>query len=312
VGYRLSFERFHTFKERFLKAFFAHKVTTMSNIAFLGTGLLGGAFAEAAAKRGDSVTAWNRTPDKVAALTQFGVIAVTTPAEAVRNASRIHLILKDDAVVEDVLVAARAGLRPDAVIIDHTTTLPALTAQRAQRLAAEGLKYLHCPVFMGPPAARNAQGSMMVAGSEQLFESVKAELAKMTGRLEYLGERTDLAAVHKLFGNAMIIGVSAVLADVLTMAQASHVNAEDAIKLFKLIDLNAIVAGRGTNMAKGNFTPTFELTMARKDIRLMLETAADRPLAVLPLIAQRMDQLIASGHGAQDCSVLGIDAVQPR
>ena len=29
----------------------------MANIAFLGTGLLGGAFAEAAAKRGDTVTA---------------------------------------------------------------------------------------------------------------------------------------------------------------------------------------------------------------------------------------------------------------
>jgi 3-hydroxyisobutyrate dehydrogenase-like beta-hydroxyacid dehydrogenase len=199
---------------------------------------------------------------------------------------------------------------PDAVIIDHTTTLPALTAERAQRLAAEGVKYLHCPVFMGPPAARNAQGSMMVSGPQQLFESVKSELAQMTGRLEYLGERTDLAAVNKLFGNAMIIGVSALLADVLTMAQASQVNAEDAIKLFKLLDLNMMVAGRGANMAKGNFTPTFELTMARKDIRLMLETAADRPLAVLPLIAQRMDQLIAAGHGAKDCSALGIDAVQ--
>jgi len=39
----------------------------MAHIAFLGTGLLGSAFAEAAAKRGDTVTAWNRSPDKVAA-----------------------------------------------------------------------------------------------------------------------------------------------------------------------------------------------------------------------------------------------------
>jgi len=284
----------------------------MSNIAFLGTGLLGGAFAEAAAKRGDTVTAWNRSPDKVRALAPFGVTAAATPADAVRTASRVHLILKDDAVVDEVLAAARAGLAPDAVIIDHTTTLPALTAKRAQRLLAEGLKYLHCPVFMGPPAARNAQGSMMVAGPRPLFESVQADLAKMTGRLEYLGERADLAAVNKLFGNAMIIGVSAILADVLTMAQAGQVKPEEAIKLLKLIDLNAIVAGRGTNMAKGNFTPTFELTMARKDIGLMLETAADRPLAVLPLIAQRMDQLIAAGHGAQDASVLGIDALRAR
>lgn len=282
----------------------------MSTIAFLGTGLLGAAFAQAAAQRGDTVTAWNRSPDKVHALAQYGVIAAASPAEAVKSASRVHLVLKDDAVVEEVLAAARAGLAPGAVIIDHSTTLPVLTAARAARLQAEGLNYLHCPVFMGPPAARQAQGTMMVAGPKALFDSIKAELAKMTGRLEYMGPRTDLAAVNKLFGNAMIIGVAAVMADILAIAQASEVSAEDAIKLLGLIDLNAIVAGRGVNMAKANFKPSFELTMARKDVRLMLETAGDRPLAVLPLVANRMDQLIAAGHGADDCCVLGIDAVQ--
>ena len=284
----------------------------MSTIAFLGTGLLGGAFAQAAAKRGDTVTAWNRSPEKVAALGQFGVRAVATPAQAVRGASRIHLVLKDDSVVEEVLAAARAGLAPDAIIIDHTTTLPTRTAERSQRLNDQGVNYLHCPVFMGPAAALNAQGSMMVAGPKALFESVKAELAKMTGRLEYFGERADLAAVNKLFGNAMIIGIGALIADVLTMAKASNVSAEEAIKLMGLIDLNTIVNVRGANMAKGNFSPSFELTMARKDVRLMIETAGDRPLAVLPLVATRMDQLIAAGHGAEDSSVIGIDTVQRR
>lgn len=284
----------------------------MSAIAFLGTGLLGGAFAEAAAKRGDTVTAWNRSADKVQALTQFGVMAAGSPSEAVRNAQRVHLVLKDDAAVEDVLTAARAGLSADVIIIDHTTTLPPLTEARAQRLKAEGINYLHCPVFMGPPAARNAQGTMMVAGPSELFERVKSELKKMTGRLEYMGERADLAAINKLFGNAMITGVAAVMADVFTMAQASQVTAEDALKLFEFLDLNAIASGRGANMAKGNFAPSFELTMARKDIGLMLATTSDRPMAVLPSVAARMDQLIAAGHGADDFSVLGIDAVQPQ
>jgi 3-hydroxyisobutyrate dehydrogenase len=283
----------------------------MANIAFLGTGLLGSAFAEAAAKRGDTVLAWNRSMDKVHALAQFGVKAAATPAEAVRGASRVHLVLKDDAVVDQLIAAARPGLSAEAILIDHSTTLPQLTAERSERLRAAGLKYLHCPVFMGPPAARNAQGSMMVAGPEALFTSVQAELARMTGRLQYMGERTDLAAANKLLGNAMIIGMIGVMADVLTLAQASNIDGEDAIKLLGLLDLNAMVTGRGMNMAKGNFTPSFELTMARKDVGLMLATCAERPLATLPAIAARMDQLIAAGHGADDGSVLGIDAL-PR
>ena len=283
----------------------------MANIAFLGTGLLGGALAEAAAKRGDTVAAWNRSPDKAQALAQFGVRPAATPAEAVRGASRVHLVLKDDAVVEEIIVAARAGLSPAAILVDHTTTLPVFTAERALRLGAARVNYLHCPVFMGPAAARNAQGSMMVAGPATLFESVKEALARMTGRLEYLGERPDIAAVNKLFGNAMILGIAAMTADILTMAQASGVAAADAIKLLGLLDLNAMVAGRGMNMAKANFAASFELAMARKDVRLMLETAGNRPLAALPAIAARMDQLIAAGHGADDACVMAIDAVRP-
>ncbi len=282
----------------------------MANIAFLGTGLLGSAFAEAAARRGDSVTAWNRSPDKVLKLAQFGVRAAATPAEAVEGAVRVHLILKDDAVVDEVIAAARAGLSADTVLIDHSTTLPKLTAERAERLQTEGIQYLHCPVFMGPPDARSAHGTMMISGPKGVFESVQDDLARMTGRLDYLGERPDLAAVYKLFGNAMFIGLRGLIADILTLAKASGVDPEDAIKLLGMLDLNAVVAGRGASMAKCNFAPSFELTMARKDVRLMLETAGDLPLASLPSLAARMDQLIADGYGAEDASVLAIDAVR--
>jgi len=281
----------------------------MAHIAFLGTGLLGGAFAEAAAKRGDTVTAWNRSMDKVRALAPFGVKAAATPAEAVRGAARVHLVLKDDAVVDEVIAAARPGLAADAILIDHTTTQPALTAERAARYQASGLKYLHCPVFMGPQAARDAQGSMLAAGPQALFAAVEPELARMTARLTYLGERTDLAAANKLIGNAMIIGLMAVTADILTLAQASGIAGEDAIKLVGQFDLKAMLANRGLNMAKGIFNPSFELAMARKDVRLMLETTGARPMAALPAVAARMDQLIKAGRGAEDASILGADAV---
>ncbi len=281
----------------------------MAKIAFLGTGLLGSAFAEAAAKRGDSVTVWNRSADKAQALAGFGVAVAGTSAEAVRGAARVHLVLKDDAVVDAVIVASHGGLASDVVLVDHSTTLPALTAERAARLAAAGIKYLHAPVFMTPQAARTAKGSMLVAGPRTVFDSVAAELAVMTGRLEYQGERSDLAAAKKLFGNALILSLSATMADMLTLAQAAGVEGQAAIDVAQLFDLNGMVAMRGGGMAQGNFTPSFELAMARKDFGLMLELAGARPLAALPGIAARMDQLIANGHGADDVTILAKDAV---
>jgi 3-hydroxyisobutyrate dehydrogenase-like beta-hydroxyacid dehydrogenase len=131
----------------------------------------------------------------------------------------------------------------------------------------------------------------------------------MTGRVEYLGERRDLAAATKLFGNAMIIAVCGGLADVYAMAASLGIKATDAHGLFSMFNPTGVLAYRGAAMAKGDYTPTFELTMARKDARLMIEAAEGRALAVVPAIAQRMDALIARGFGSDDLGVLAVDAV---
>jgi 3-hydroxyisobutyrate dehydrogenase len=281
----------------------------MTHIAFLGTGLLGSALIEAAAKRGDDITVWNRTADKARALEQFGVRVAASPAEAVRGAGRVHLVLKDDDVVEEVIAALRPGLGREAVIVDHTTTQPARTADRSRRLNAEGVRYLHCPVFIGPAAARAGQGTILASGPQALFDVVREPLARMAAKLEYCGERPDLAAVYKLCGNAFIIGLNALVADVFTIAAGSQVAPTDALRILDFFNPSAVIAGRGKNMVAGDFSPSFELAMARKDVRLMIETAGDQRLATLPAIAARMDELIAAGHGAEDLAVMGKDAV---
>jgi len=284
-------------------------LSPMTHIAFLGTGLLGSALVEAAARRGDRITVWNRTAERARALEPFGVRVAASPADAVRDATRVHLVLKDDAVVEEVLAALRPSLGRDAIVVDHTTTQPALTAERARRLNAEGVRYLHCPVFIGPAAARAGRGTILAAGPRQLFDAVRSDLARMAQHVEYLGERPDLAAVHKLCGNAFIIGLTALVADVFAVAAGADVAPADALRVLGFFDPAAVLAGRGKHMAAGDFSPSFELAMARKDVRLMLETAGSQPLAALPAIAERMDALIAAGHGADDMAVLGRDAV---
>jgi 3-hydroxyisobutyrate dehydrogenase-like beta-hydroxyacid dehydrogenase len=281
----------------------------MTPIAFLGTGLLGSGFAEAAVKRGDQVTVWNRTASKARALEPLGVRVAATPADAARGAERVHLVLKDDAVVEEVIAALRPGLAPNAIIVDHTTTQPALTAARAARLAGEGVKYIHCPVFIGPSAAREGRGTILASGPQALFDQVKDGLARMAPRVEYLGERPDLAAVYKLCGNAIIVGLTSTIADVFAIARGAGVSADRAFRLFDFFNPAGVISGRGRDMANRNFAPAFELSMARKDVRLMMETANGTPLITLPAIAKRMDALINEGLGDSDLAVIGKNAV---
>jgi len=257
------------------------------------------------AKRGDSVSAWNRTPSKALALRKFGIRVADTAAEAVHGAARVHVIVRDDAAVEEVVAAMRPGLTEGTVIVDHTTTQPALTAARAKRLNSDGVKYLHCPVFIGPAAARAGTGTIMVCGPRPWYESVRNGLERMATKVEYLGERPDLAAVYKLCGNAIIIGMTGLAADVLAIAKSSDVSAEDALKVVDLFNPAVAITSRGRAMAAQDFAPSFELTMARKDVGLMIATAGKRPLAVLPGIAARMDAVISEGFGDRDMAVIG-------
>ena len=279
-------------------------------IAFLGTGRLGAGFVEAALGRGDSVTVWNRTADKARALESHGATFAATPADAVRGAVRVHLVLKDDASVESVIGELRSGLAPTAIIVDHTTTQPALTAERARRLNAEGVRYLHCPVFIGPAMARKGQGIILAAGPRALFDDVQPALARQATTVEYLGERAEQAAVLKLCGNAYLVGTTGVVSDMLTIATRGGLTAAEAMHLFDFFNPATIISGRGKLMAARDFSTSFELVMARKDVRLMMETAGTAPLATLPSIAERMDELIAAGHGEKDMSVIAIDAVR--
>ena len=283
----------------------------MTSIAYLGTGLLGSAFVEAALGRGDAVTVWNRTAAKAAPLAAFGATLAATPADAVKGAERVHLVLSDDAVVNDVVDQLRNDLAPMAIIVDHSTTQPALTAARCVRLAAAGVRYLHCPVFIGPSMARQGQGTILASGPQALFDAVRPALERQAVRVEYLGERAEQAAVMKLCGNALLIGIAGAIADMYAIGSGGGVAPVEVARVFEYFNFNTVVGGRGAAMAKGLFgAPSFDLEMARKDVRLMIETAGTFALATLPGIAARMDVLIAEGHGGDDTAVLARDAVR--
>lgn len=278
-------------------------------VAFTGTGLIGRAMVERALEQGHAVSVWNRTRTKAEPLAALGARVCGSPAEAADGADRVHVIVSDDAAVDQVLEALAPSAAP---VIDHTTTTPRGTAARAERMAAAGRTYLHAPIFMSPGNARQGRGIILAAGSRDVFDRLEPALQQMTGRVWWLGERPDLAAAYKLFGNATIIGLTAALADVFAMADALGIAAPDALSLFDVFDPSATLKYRGKSMAAGDFDPSFELSMARKDVRLMLETAGERPLATLPGIAARMDVLIAKGHGEEDLGALAVDAVRPR
>ncbi|MEO6420470.1 MAG: NAD(P)-dependent oxidoreductase, partial [Polyangiaceae bacterium] len=282
----------------------------MAKLAHFGTGMLGSGMVEAMLRRGNEVTVWNRTREKTKPLEALGAKVCDTPAEAALGAERLHFTLNDDASVDAVLEACAPSLGPTTFVVDHTTTSPAGTIARHRRLAAAKVPFLHAPVFMSPQGGRDATGLMLACGPRTTFERVKDELEKMTGAVWFTGERIDLAAAYKLFGNAILFSIVGGLADVYAMAEALGIDATDAHSVFTHFKPGNSIELRGARMAKGDFAPSFDLMMARKDLRMMLEVKTHYSLAVLPSLASRFDALIAAGHGAKDYGVIAAPAVE--
>jgi 3-hydroxyisobutyrate dehydrogenase-like beta-hydroxyacid dehydrogenase len=134
----------------------------------------------------------------------------------------------------------------------------------------------------------------------------------MTGEVWYLGERPDLAAAYKLFGNCMLFAITGGLADVIAMARANAIDPVEALSVFSKFQAGNIIQGRGPRMARGEVTPaSFAVEMARKDVRLMIDAAKGQPLVALPCVAKRMDDVIAAGGGEHDLAALALPPRQP-
>jgi 3-hydroxyisobutyrate dehydrogenase len=279
--------------------------------AFLGMGLLGANFVKAMLKKGEQVHVWNRTASKAKELELFGAVAFENVADAVKGADRIHLTLKDDASVNEVLQAASAGFKPGAIIIDHTTTSKEGAIQRTEEWKGKGFVYQHAPVFMGPVNALESTGFMMVSGDEELISKLKPELSTMTGKLLQFGEEVGKAAAIKLAGNTFLVCFTAGIRDTLALSKALNLSVADLFTLFNEWNPGTMLEGRLKRMTLGDYSqPSWELNMARKDTGLFLkEVEGKTDLAVIPSIAKLMDEWIAKGYGNNDWTVIAKDVV---
>ncbi len=238
---------------------------------------------------------------------QIGAKAFDNAADAVADADRIHLTLSDDQSVDEVLKNASEGFKKGVIIVDHTTTSAQGAAARAEKWKNEGVYYIHAPVFMGPPQALESTGTMMVSGDQEIVKKIEPELSKMTGKLINYGSDPSKAAAIKLMGNLFHISFVGGLTDMITLAESLNVPASEIGSLFEILNPAGVAQARLKKITSKTFDqPSWELSMARKDARLMMEQAesANKELIVIPAVAKRMDKWLDKGNAKNDWTVL--------
>lgn len=280
--------------------------------AFLGMGLLGSNFVKAMLKQGKTVTVWNRTASKAEVLSEFGAAVVTNLSDAVKDADLIHMVLKDDASVNELLSKAESSLKPGAIILDHTTTSVNGAKERTASWNAKGFSYQHAPVMMGPKNALESTGRMLVSGDQALISKMHDELAAMTGDLINCGEEVGKAAAFKLVSNLFLLAVNAGWSDVFSFCKSTGISRNEIRKFVGTGFPEQMTRGGFAKMLLDEFqNATWELPMARKDAQLMMNEVdhAGNTMIAIPALAKEMDRWIENGHQHDDWTVFASENI---
>lgn len=291
----------------------------MTDIAFIGLGIMGSPMAVHLAEAGHAVTGYNRSPERTAALVAAGGRAADSIKGAVAGASVVCVMVPDSPDVEAV-VAGEGGVldsaAPGTLVIDFSSIRPDVTADLAARARERGLRYLDAPVSGGEAGAKNAALSIMVGGSAEDFADARPVFEVVGKTIVHVGPSGAGQTVKA--ANQLIVAANIqALAEAVVFLEAYGVDTEAALEV-----LGGGLAGskvldqKKENMLTRSFEPGFRIELHHKDLGIV--TAAAREAGVVTplgsLVAQLMASARANGDGGLDHSGLlrGVERLSGR
>jgi 2-hydroxy-3-oxopropionate reductase len=291
----------------------------MTNIAFIGLGIMGSPMAVHLAKAGHQVAGYNRTPEKAAPLVDAGGRAAESISDAVRDAEVVCVMVPDSPDVADVLTGEGGvfeNAKPGTLVIDFSSIRPDVTTQLAEQAGAKGFRLVDAPVSGGEAGAVNAALSIMVGGEADDFEAAKPFLDVVGKTVVHVGPSGAGQTVKA--ANQLIVAANIeALAEALVFLEAYGVDTTAALEV-----LGGGLAGskvldqKKQKMLDRSFEPGFRIALHHKDLGIV--TAAAREAGVVVplggLVAQLMASALANGDGGLDHSGLlrGVERLSGR
>jgi len=278
-------------------------VPSDSAIAFVGTGVMGTSMAGHLLDAGYRLFVHNRTRSRADGLVARGAVWAETPGEAASRANVVITMVGYPSDVEEVHFGPEGILDnapPGAILIDMTTSSPALAARIADAAATRGLHALDAPVSGGDVGARNATLTIMAGGDGPAFSDVEPLLRVMGASVVLQGGPG--AGQHTKMANQVAIAGS-MLATVESLAYARSAGLDER-RVLESIGAGSAASWSLANLAPrildGDFAPGFYVKHFIKDMRIALESAAEMGLALPGLAAaKRLYDALAAAGGSE-------------
>jgi len=272
-----------------------------ARIGFIGLGIMGQSMAAHLLAAGHPLSVYNRSADKTAALVAKGAQGCATPAQVAQKSDVIITMVGYPSDVEQVWLGAEGIIAhaSHALLIDMTTSSPALAKKLAEAAAQAGHQALDAPVSGGDIGAREAKLSIMVGGEAAAYDKALPILQLMGTNIVHMGLAG--AGQHTKMSNQIVIA-STIMGVCEGLAYAKEAGLDSAALLQCIgggaaggFQLNVM----GARIAKGDFAPGFFIEHFLKDLNIALEEAEKMRLQ-LPGVSQARKlykEMIDSGRG---------------
>ena len=247
-----------------------------ATIGWIGTGVMGVSMAKHLMAAGHPLVIHTRTRARAEPLLAAGAQWAESPLAV---AERAEIVCSMVGYPEDVEVThlgpqgTLSAAKAPALLIDFTTSSPALAQRIAERSAALGTHAIDAPVSGGDIGARNATLSIMCGGTEAAFQAARPVL-DLLGKTVVLQGPAGSGQHTKMVNQLLIAGTMLGMAEALSYAKKAGLDPETVLQS---VGGGAAASWSLTNLAprilKSDFAPGFFIEHFLKDLRIALDEA---------------------------------------
>ena len=282
----------------------------MSNVAFIGLGVMGYPMAGYISKAGHNVTVYNRTSSKADNwVSEFKGSKAETPAKAAEGADFVFTCVGNDDDLSEVVIGKDGiynTIKKGAIHIDNTTASAEIAIKLYKSSKAHGWGFLDAPVSGGQAGAENGALTVMIGGDEEDYVKAKEVIDCYSKKMKLLGKAGN-GQLAKMVNQICIAGLVQGLSEAINFGMKAGLNMGDVIEV---ISKGAAQSWQMENRYKTMIDDKFEFGFAvdwmRKDLKIAMNEAKNNGslLPVTELVDKYYSDVQSMGGNRWDTSSL--------
>ena len=282
----------------------------MSNVAFIGLGVMGYPMAGYISKAGHDVTVYNRTGAKADKwITEFKGSKADTPAKATENADFVFTCVGNDNDLREVTFGDNGifkTIKKGSIYIDNTTASATIAREIYNYSLKNEFGFLDAPVSGGQAGAENGALTVMIGGDQSNFNKAKGIIDCYSKKMKLLGVAGN-GQLAKMVNQICIAGLVQGLSEAINFGVKSGLNMEDVIEVIsKGAAQSWQMENRYRTMLEDKFEHGFAVDWMRKDLKIAMEEAKDNGslLPVTEIVDKYYSEVQEMGGNRWDTSSL--------